>query len=176
MKRSQTNSLVAQLNRIKRDLDAFAGPEAKAAFVRNLDEIIVRLNMIRTQLSNPSLEAKLSDIGRPIEQVIEFLEFAKADDVLGALLSEGLEAGGSRAKRVPIEIPVGLKNDQIRGLLAQNLSKQELKAIAAQRGISVGKASDEDVKRDILRALERQEGYERLASPLAAHGSRGRAG
>jgi hypothetical protein len=176
MKRSQTKSLVAQLNRIKADLGAIAGPESKAAFSRNLDEIIARLNTIRSQLANPPLEARLSEIERPLEQVIDFLEFAKDDEVLAVLLSGVLDIDNSRAKRTPIEIPDGLKNDQIRSLLAQNLSKQELKAIAAQRGISVGKSGDEDVKREILRVLDRQEGYERLASPLGSPGSRGRAG
>jgi len=165
MKRSQSNSLVSQLNRIKGSLDAFADPESRAGFVRTLDEIIARLRTIRAQLSNPPLEAKLSEIERPLKQVIDFFEFAKTDEVLAVLLSESLEDGGSRAKRTPLEIPADLRNDQIRGLLAQDLSKQELKAIAAQRGISVGKAGDEEVKREILRALERQEGYERLASP-----------
>src|SRR5258708_6996500 len=176
MKRNQNKSLVAQLNRIKTDLDAFAGPESKAAFLNNLDEIIARLNTIRAKLANPPLEAKLSEIRKPLEQVLDFLEFAKGDEGLAALLSEALEIDSFRAKRVPIEIPAGLKNDQIRGLLAQDLSKQELKAVAAQRGISLGKASDEDVKREILRVLDRQEGYERLASPLTTPGSRGRAG
>lgn len=165
MKRNQTNSLVAQLNRIKCDLDLLADPESKAAFLRNLDELVARLNTIRSQMLNSSFEAKLSEIGRPLQQVIDFLELAKTDELLGVFLSDETPTRFVKQKRAPIEIHADLKNDQIRGLLAQNLSRQELKMIAVQRGISVGKASEEEVKREILRALDRQENYERLASP-----------
>ena len=167
MKRNQTNSLVAQLNRIKCDLAPLADPESKAAFLRNLDELVARLNTIRAQLLNPSSEAKLSEIGGPLQQVIDFLELAKTDELLGVFLSDEVPTRFVKPKRAPIEIRADLKNDQIRGLLAQNLSRQELKAIAAQRGISVGKASEEEVKREILRVLDRQENYERLASQRA---------
>lgn len=167
MKRSQSNSLVSRLIRIKGDLDAFADPESRAGFVRALDALIARLRTIRAQLTNGPLESQLTEIEKPLKQVIDFFEFAKTDEVLSVLLSESVENGGFRAKRTPIEIPADLRNDQIRGLLAQDLSKRELKAIAAQRGISTGKAGDDDVKREILRALDRQEGYERLASPRA---------
>jgi len=48
--------------------------------------------------------------------------------------------------------------------LEKDLSKAELKALAAQRAISVGKSTNAEIKRDILKNLQRQEGYERLAS------------
>jgi hypothetical protein len=165
MKRNQINMLAAQLNRIKSGLDLLARPESQAAFLSTLDGLIARLNTIREQLSKPVVAAKLSEIGKPLEQVIGLLDCAKTDELLGVLLADALETGTIRPQRVRIDIPANLKNDEIRKLLAQDLSKQELKAIAAQRGISVGKASDEDVKRDIRRALDRQDGYERLASP-----------
>jgi hypothetical protein len=63
-----------------------------------------------------------------------------------------------------IQIPNNLTNDQIRALLEQNLSNSELKAIAAQRAISVDKSNNEGIKRSILKNLERQEGYGRLGS------------
>jgi len=59
---------------------------------------------------------------------------------------------------------LNLTNDQIRALLEKDLSKAELKAIAAQRAIPVGKSTNEEIKRDILKNLERQEGYGRLAT------------
>lgn len=61
-----------------------------------------------------------------------------------------------------INITNNLTNKQIRALLEKDLSKAELKAIAAQRSISVGKSTNEEIKRHILRNLERQEGYELL--------------
>jgi hypothetical protein len=57
------------------------------------------------------------------------------------------------------EIPENLTNEQIRRLLERDLSKAELKTIALQRSISVGKFTNEEIKRRILRNLERQEGY-----------------
>lgn len=61
------------------------------------------------------------------------------------------------------EIPANLTNEQIRRLLEKDLSKVELKAIAQQRSISVGKYTNEEIKRRIFRNLERQEGYTRLS-------------
>ena len=61
-----------------------------------------------------------------------------------------------------VEIDSNLTNEQIRVLLEKNLSKAELKTIASQRSISVGKSTNDDIKRRILKNLERQESYERL--------------
>jgi hypothetical protein len=69
-----------------------------------------------------------------------------------------------KPKRQAVEIPSNLTNGQIRRLLESDLSKAELKAIAAQRAIAIGKSTKEQVKRDILKNLDRQEGYQRLAS------------
>jgi hypothetical protein len=61
-----------------------------------------------------------------------------------------------------VNIASNLTNKQIRALLETDLSKAELKTIATQRSISVGKSTNEEIKRHILRNLERQEGYELL--------------
>ena len=61
-----------------------------------------------------------------------------------------------------VSIASNLTNKQIRALLEKDLSRIELKAIAAQRSISVGKSTNEEIKRHILKNLERQEGYGRL--------------
>lgn len=65
-----------------------------------------------------------------------------------------------------VSITSNLTNKQIRALLEKDLSKAELKAIASQRSISVGKYTNEEIKRHILKNLERQEGYERLSHQL----------
>lgn len=57
------------------------------------------------------------------------------------------------------KIASNLTNEQIRELLKKDLSKTELRAIAAQRSISVGKYTNEEIKRRILKNLERQESY-----------------
>ena len=57
-----------------------------------------------------------------------------------------------------------LTNGQIRELLEKDLSRDELKAIAGQRGISVSGVRKDHLKRMILKNLERQEGYEILAN------------
>jgi hypothetical protein len=61
-----------------------------------------------------------------------------------------------------INIASNLTNKQIRALLENDLSKAELKAIAEQRSIAVGKSTNNEIKRRILKNLERQEGYELL--------------
>ncbi len=165
MKQNLTNSLIGQLSRLKCELDAVVRPESKAAIVRNLDALIERLSTIRSQFADATLQERVSKVQRPFQEVIEFLESVKTDEVLGTLLSQPLQTKPARPKRIPIEISPNLTNEQIRGLLAQDLSKLELKAVAAQRGITVGKTSDEQVRRELLRVLDRQEGYERLATP-----------
>ena len=169
MKHNDSNSVIAQLKRIKHDLEVFCDPDSKAAFLVALDELISRLHAIRVQMQNSEPGRRLSEIGRPLDQVVSFLEYAKTDELLGVLLSDALASNNNgRPKRIPIEIPSDLKNNQIRELLSRDLSKAELKAIASQRGISVGKKSEKEVKADLLSALERQEGYQRLALPKSA--------
>ncbi len=167
MKRNPTSGLIAQLNRIRLDLDTFSNPESRSTLLKNLDALIARLSALRDQLADAPLERRLSDIGMPLGQVIEFLKLAKDDYAVAALISDALHSREAKPQRPPINIPANLTNVQIRELLAQDLSKSEIKAIAVQRGISAGKRRDDEVRRDILRALERQEGYERLADARA---------
>jgi hypothetical protein len=165
MKRNTSNGLIAQLDRIKANLDAFADPETRTQFLENLDGLIGRLCALRDQLTDAPTAKRLSDVALPLGQVISFLQAAKDDQTLAAIVSDALHSRPAKPSRPPISIPQNLTNDQIREFLRQDLSKNELKALAAQRGISVGKRTDEQVRRDLLRSLERQEGYQRLAMP-----------
>jgi hypothetical protein len=167
MKRNPISGLISQLNRIKVDLDTFANPESRTEFLRNLDGLIAQLNALREQLVKAPLEKNLAEVATPLARVIEFLQLSKNDQTLALLISDALHTRPLKPQRIPIDIPANLTNDQIRELLSRKLSKGELKAIAVQRGISSGKRSDDEVRRDILRSLERQEGYERLATPRA---------
>lgn len=160
-----SNSLIAQLNRIKLELDAFANPAVKSALLQNIDEVIAQLLAFRSQLTAVSVEQRASEIDKPLGQVIEFLEYARSEPALGKLLLESLGNNRGKTKRVPIEVPPNLTNEQIRALLEKRLSKKELKEIAAQRGISPGKRNEDALRSEISRTLDRQEGYERLASP-----------
>ena len=164
MKSNPSKYLISKLNRIKEELEVLAHPESKGAFLKNLDDLIVALNRLRAGLTNPSLEAKAAEIHRPLEQVIGFLEFAKSDETLKTLLLPVRKTVAAKPKRKAVEVASNLTNDQIRALLEKDLSKTELKAIAAQRSISIGKSTNEEIKRDILKNLERQEGYGRLAT------------
>ena len=100
----------------------------------------------------------------PLEQVIGFLKHAKSNEALQTLIALAGINLVAKTKRQPIEIPSNLTNDQIRVLLQKNLSKAELKTIATQRSISVGELSVAGIKHSILKNLERQEGYGRLAN------------
>ena len=164
MKSDPNKNLISKLSRIKEELEVLARPESKAAFLKNLDDLIAALNRLRAGLTNPSLEAKAAEIHRPLEQVIGFLEFAKSDEVLKTLLLPPRKTVAAKPKRKTVEVASNLTNEQIRALLEKDLSKAELKAIAAQRAISVGKSSNEEIKQDILKNLKRQEGYGRLAT------------
>jgi hypothetical protein len=165
MKSNLTKNLISKLNRIREELEFLARPESKAAFQKNLDSLIAELMRLRSDLMNPSLEAQVAEIGPPLEQVIRFLEFAKSDEVLKAiLLPTRKAAAAARPKRQTVEIARNLTNEQIRALLEKDLTKAELKALADQRAISVGKSTNDEIKRNILKNLQRQEGYERLAS------------
>jgi len=165
MKSDPNKNLISKLNRVREELEVLAQPESKAAFVKSLDDLIGVLSRLRAGLMNPSLEGRAAEIRKPIEEVIGFLEFAKSDEVLRALLSPTRKIAAPKPKRQPVQIPNNLTNEQIRALLEKDLSKAELKAIAAQRAISVGKSNNEEIKRDILKNLKRQEGYGRLATP-----------
>jgi hypothetical protein len=165
MKSDPTKNLISKLRRITEELEFLSRPESNAAFQKNLDDLIAALNRLRAGLTNSSLEEKATEIQRPLEQVINFLEFAKSNEVLKTLLLPARKTVAIKPKRQAVEIASGLTNEQIRALLEKDLSKVELKAIAAQRAISVAKSNNEEIKRDILKNLERQEGYGRLASP-----------
>ncbi len=164
MKSNPSKNLISKLIQIKAELEFLDRPESKAAFIKNLDDMIAALNRLRAGLTNQSLETRAAEIHRPLEQVIEFLEFAKSDEVLKTLLLPARKAVAVKPKRQAVEIASNLTNEQIRALLEKDLSKAELKAIAAQRSISVGKSTNEEIKRVILKNLERQEGYGRLAT------------
>lgn len=164
MKRTPSINLISKLNRIKEELEILARPESKATFLKNLDDLIAALNHLRAGFTNPSLEEKLKSIQNPLEQVINFLEYAKSDEILLTLLMPARKTPAIKPKRTAVEIASNLTNEQTRMLLEKDLSKAELKAIAMQRSISVGKSTKEEIKRDILKNLERQEGYGRLAT------------
>ena len=165
MKSNPSSTLASQLDRLKTELETITHPESRAAFARALDGLIERLATIRSRLSSAALEERASEIQKPLTQVIEFLEYAKTDETLAPFISQALHAKAAKTKRPPLEIPPGLTNEQIRSMLDQDLSRAELKQLAGQRGISIAKATTDQIKQDILRSLERQEGYQRLARP-----------
>jgi hypothetical protein len=160
MKSEPSGNLVSKLRRISEQLEEFATGESKASVLKNLDYLIAAMNRFRGALLAQAFEEKTATIQKSLGEVIGFLEFAKSDEFLRTVLLSAEK--GSKPKRQPIDIPNDLTNEQIRSLLERNLSKPELKAIATQRSISVGKASIEEIKRDILKHMEREDGYERL--------------
>lgn len=165
MKSKPITNLITKLNRIKEELGLWGHPDSKVALLKSLDELIASLNCLRNELANSSLETTAAEIRTPLEQVIGFLQRAKSDEALQTLLSVAGITVVPQSKRQPVQIPSNLTNQEIRALLQKDLSKAELKAIAVQRSISVGESSNEVIRRSILKNLERQEGYGRLASP-----------
>ena len=162
MRSEPGKSLILKLSHISKVIDVLMRPESRDALQRELDELIRALEILREGLANPSLETRVAEIRRPLEQVVAFLELAKSDEALRVLLPSW-GARPAKPKREPIEIGSNLTNEQIRDLLRKKLSISELRAIAAQRAISVGKSNSEEIRQSILKNLERQEGYSRLA-------------
>jgi hypothetical protein len=165
MKAHPKNNLLSKLKDLHGDLKSVADPAAKTAIVANLDAIIASLSQLRSELANHTVEARVTQVQAPLAQIIDFLEFAKTDESLKTFLCLVESATKPKEKRAPIEIPGNLTNDQIRALLAQNLSVDELKAIARQRAISTASGSGKEIRASIVKNLERQEGYGRLANP-----------
>jgi hypothetical protein len=164
MKDKQNKNIVAKLTRIKEELGVFGQPESRAELLKSVDELIMSLSRLRTELANASLESSATEIRAPLEQVIGFLGRAKSDQTLQAILSMAGIVSTPKPKRQPIEIPSNLSNAQVRALLQEDLSNAELKSIAAQRSISVAESSNAEIRRSILKNLDRQEGYERLGA------------
>ena len=164
MKNDPNIDIISKLSRIGEEHSVLERPESKSAFLKNLDDLITSLSRLRAGLTHSSPEGKAAEIRGSLKQVVGFLKFAKTDESLKALLSTARKTPTPRSKERLVEIPNDLTNEQIRAFLEKDLSKAELKAIAGQRAISVGKSKNEEIKRDILRNLERQEGYVRLAS------------
>jgi hypothetical protein len=164
MKPTRPNSLEALLLKLNANLALFSNPDSRATALKTLNDLIAGLTRIRSELSAPAFQKKGPEVRLALDQVIDFLNVAKENEVLSALLLVPQARTERRPKRTPVDIPPNLSNQQIRALLEKDLSKTELKAIAAQRGISVGKSSSEQIKKDILKNLERQEGYSRLGS------------
>ncbi len=163
MKSDPSKSVVLKLTHISKMIETLTRPESKAALQSELDELITALQGLRAGLADPSLDGKVAEVRHPIEQVLAFLELAKSDEALKLLLPSCVARHPAKPKREPIAVGNNLTNDQIRDLLGKELSISELKAIASQRAISVGKSNADEMRRAILKNLERQEGYGRLA-------------
>ena len=120
MKSDRSKNLISKLSQIGEELEFLSRPESKADFLKNLDELITTLNRLRDGLTNPSLADKAGEIQRPLEQVVGFLEFAKSNEVIVALLSPAKKAKTPKPKKQPVEIADDLTNEQIRTLLEKD--------------------------------------------------------
>ncbi|MBX3662614.1 MAG: hypothetical protein KF804_09200 [Burkholderiales bacterium] len=164
MKSNKNPNLLARLSQIRDDLYLVNQPDLKEETINGLSALITSLQDLHAGLTNPSFGGRTAETIQHLDHVITFLESASSDAVLRVLLSSGRKKGPRKAKREPIEIPPNLTNEQIRALLSKKLSRAELKALAMQRGISIGKSNSDTIKQDILKNLDRQEGYQRLAT------------
>ena len=165
MKTDQSRHLASRLRQIDEKISLFSSVESREAIVKDLSDMIAELSELRAGLLNLNLQERIVGIQKPLTEVIEFLEFAKSDRLLNALLKPARKAVSLKVKRVPVEIAADLTNDQIRKLLDNNLTRDELQAIASQRAISIGKLNNKEIRIGILKNLNLQEGYERLAGP-----------
>jgi hypothetical protein len=140
-----------------------ADQESRFALLKTLDEVSDGLQRIRRTLEDPELIERFEFVGPALQQVIAFIDSTRHDEKLATLM--GLAMVADTKRRRIIDIPANLSIPQIRELLNEELSLGELRAVAAQRSISVHKASRGELKRQILENLSRQEGYQKLAEP-----------
>jgi len=163
MKPPAKNHSLETLRRILASADLAVSEPARRSMLQSLDELVNVLQGIRVAITDNNLSARLTAIQPALSQVLEFIENAKDDPQLCNLLAI-TSNGGKVKKREPVEIPPNLSNQQIRELLERDLSVQELQTLASQRSISVHGANRDQMKREIIANLNRQEGYERLAA------------
>lgn len=153
-----------ELNALIRNLECALEPRIRAEAISHIDELTQALGRMKVALEAPNLPAEAAVAVQSLDEIIRFLNSPSTRDLLPLFVRKG-EVARVRKKRAPLEIPAGLSNDQIRDLLQKDLTKNELKSIATQRGISVGGLSVDDARQSILKNLERQEGYGRLGNP-----------
>jgi len=160
----QKDDLLTKLDNLSAILGVTADGPKRAIAVKRLDALIDGLSKLRSVLTAEEFIEKATAVRPAVAQVIEFLASARQDGRLIDLL-EINKGTGKATKREPIDILPNLSNQQIRELLKQDLSSKELQSIATQRSISAHGANREDIKRAIVDNLNREEGYQRLASP-----------
>jgi hypothetical protein len=158
-------NLLTSLTRIRTEIALLTSPEEKSAHLKAIDALMQELSRLRSHLEKVSDRPEFAEVERSLDVVLKFIEFAKGDDSLRWVLAGISGSSESRQKRNPIEIRENLTNEEIRELLARELTKAELSKIAAQRAIATSKGSSSEIRESILRNLERQEGYRRLAGP-----------
>lgn len=166
MRPKSSDKLLASLEKLRRAVELYSDPQLRSAVIKELDQLVRALSDIRARLTSASVPERISATIAALQEVVEFLERAKSDEVLQMAFSEMRTTRARQTRRAsikePIEIAPNLTNQQIRELLQRELSKAELAEIAKQRSISVGKRTKNDLRAAILDFIERQEGYERL--------------
>jgi hypothetical protein len=162
-------TLSFQLRQLLSAAELYSNEELRTKIVAEIDRTIEVLSNMRKRLAENSLGAKGVSVIESISNVLEFLEQSKSDQTLQVVLSGILNSQTParpepRQKREALVIPPQLNNAQIREFLKRDLSKAELKQIAAQRSISVGKRSSQELRAAILSFIEKQESYDLLRS------------
>lgn len=158
--KSTSSKLLPNLKKLRNAVEMYSDTQRRSALIEELDRVILGLSEIRKKLSQVPAPETPSHTVSAIDEVLRFLDRAKADESFLALSSEVLGTTPQRAPKP--EIPPNLTNQQIRDLLQNDLSKSELEQIARQRGISSGKRSKPELRSAIQHFVERQESYDRL--------------
>jgi hypothetical protein len=161
------DSISLRLRQLLGAAELYSKEDLRTRIVAEIDRIIDVLSNMRKGLADDSVRAKSVDVIESISNVLEFLEQSKSDQTLQVVLSGFLSPHTHakpelRHKREAVVIIPDLSNGQIRELLKKDLSKAELKQIAVQRSISVGKRSAQELRAAILSFIDKQESYDLL--------------
>jgi hypothetical protein len=157
--------LVGRIRDLRESLLLLLSDEAWHDVIHEIEETVRLLQKLRAALDSGALQdgSTLS----AIDHLLSFLARASEDERLRVLLrgtKTRKRVRPSKPKRQPIKIEETLTNDQIRELLKGNLSRDELRAIAKQRGISGQKRNTAQLRDAIISFLDKQDSYAKLGS------------
>jgi hypothetical protein len=166
MKTNSADTLLGKLAALRGLLETLRDVESQRATIKEIDTLIETLLEVRNVLTSADLRAKASELLPALNQILLFLESAKSDKSLQALVSQVLPGHPRKphtiSTKVTVDIERDMTNQQIRDLLQKDLSKADLEQIAKQRSIGTNGLSRAALRSAILEFINRQESYEML--------------
>jgi hypothetical protein len=166
MKARSADAFLGKLTALRSLLKNLQDLDSQRVAAKEIDTVVETLLEVRARLTSADFQEKASQLIPALDQVLLFLESAKSDKGLQAIVTQALSRHPKKPRRVATEatpiIQPGMTNQQIRDLLQQDLPKADLEQIAKQRSIGRNGLSKTALRSAILEFINRQESYEVL--------------